>query len=102
MLRNSPCKPHHTNRERSFRSINISKRHSYGLTYFAFCRYAEETGDYAQRRELASIMEALDSDGDGCIGLLDFVLFAARRKELSIYSKFAQVINELRDSNDGI
>ena len=47
-------------------------------------------------------MEALDSDGDGCIGLLDFVLFAARRKELSIYSKFAQVINELRESNDGI
>ena len=72
------------------------------LLFFAFCRYAEETGDYAQRRELASIMEALDSDGDGCIGLLDFVLFAARRKELSIYSKFAQVINELRDSNDGI
>lgn len=44
------------------------------------CRYAEETGDYAQQRELQSVIEALDSDGDGCIGLLDFVLFAARRK----------------------
>jgi len=45
-----------------------------------FVRYAEETGDFAQQRELRSVMEALDSDGDGCIGLLDFVLFAARRK----------------------
>jgi len=44
------------------------------------CSYAEETGDYAQQRELQSVIEALDSDGDGCIGLLDFVLFAARRK----------------------
>jgi hypothetical protein len=43
-------------------------------------RYAEETGDFAQQRELRSVMDALDSDGDGCIGLLDFVLFAARRK----------------------
>ena len=42
--------------------------------------YAEETGDFAQKKELASIVEALDSDGDGKIGLLDFVLFAARRK----------------------
>jgi len=42
--------------------------------------YAEESGDFAQRRELSSIIEALDSDGDGRIGLLDFVLFAARRK----------------------
>lgn len=28
-------------------------------------RYAEETGDFAQRRELAAIMDALDMDGDG-------------------------------------
>jgi Ca2+-binding EF-hand superfamily protein len=47
------------------------------------CRYAEETGDYAQQRELQSVIEALDSDGDGCIGLLDFVLFAARRKVIN-------------------
>ena len=39
-------------------------------------------------------------DGDGSIGLLDFVLFAARRKELSVYSKFQSVIEELRDSRD--
>ena len=43
--------------------------------------YAEETGDYAQKRELTIIMEALDGDGDGLIGLLDFVLFAARMKD---------------------
>ena len=34
------------------------------------------------------------------IGLLDFVLFAARRKELSVYSKFQSVIEELRGSTD--
>jgi hypothetical protein len=50
------------------------------LWFILLRRYAEETGDFAQQRELRSVMDALDSDGDGCIGLLDFVLFAARRK----------------------
>ena len=49
---------------------------------------------------MTTILEALDMDGDGSIGLLDFVLFAARRKELSVYSKFQSVIEELRDSRD--
>jgi cobalamin biosynthesis protein CobT len=60
--------------------------------------YAEESGDYAQKRELDNIIEALDSDGDGRIGLLDFVLFAARCKELSVHSKFERVISELQNS----
>lgn len=40
-------------------------------------------------------MAALDSDGDGKIGLLDFILFAARRKQLSVHHKFLRVIDEL-------
>ena len=57
--------------------------------------YAEETGDYAQTRELTTIMEAIDGDGDGLIGLLDFVLFAARMKDSHSREQFSGVMTEM-------
>jgi len=42
--------------------------------------FAEETGDLAAIRDAAPALEVLDIDGDGVIGLLDFIAFAARLK----------------------
>ncbi|CAM9422438.1 unnamed protein product [Choristocarpus tenellus] len=44
--------------------------------------YAEEGGDYAQLREVDACMEAVDADGDGKVGLADYINFAARLKEI--------------------
>ena len=40
-------------------------------------------------------MEALDGDGDGLIGLLDFVLFAARMKDSYSRDQFSGVMSEM-------
>eukprot|EP00611_Tribonema_gayanum_P009298 TRINITY_DN19080_c0_g1_i1.p2 TRINITY_DN19080_c0_g1~~TRINITY_DN19080_c0_g1_i1.p2 ORF type:complete len:201 (-),score=89.82 TRINITY_DN19080_c0_g1_i1:55-657(-) len=42
--------------------------------------YAGEQNDFAQAREVDACIEAVDVDGDGKIGLMDFLCFAARLK----------------------
>ncbi|CAM9355400.1 unnamed protein product [Chrysoparadoxa australica] len=44
--------------------------------------YAEEGGDYAQLKEVDACMEAIDADGDGKVGLVDYITFASRLKEI--------------------
>lgn len=57
--------------------------------------YAEESDDMAQGTEVQSIITALDADGDGAIAPLDFILFAARMKELYQRDCFSSVLAEL-------
>jgi diadenosine tetraphosphatase ApaH/serine/threonine PP2A family protein phosphatase len=42
--------------------------------------YAGEQNDYAQQKEVQACIEAVDLDGDGRIGIMDFISFAARAK----------------------
>ncbi|CAM9839268.1 unnamed protein product, partial [Choristocarpus tenellus] len=42
--------------------------------------YADEQDDFAQEREIEACIMAVDIDGDGKIGLMDFISFAARLK----------------------
>ncbi len=42
--------------------------------------YAEECGDYAQLKEVAACMDAVDADCDGKIGLVDYIYFSSRLK----------------------
>ena len=62
----------------------------------AAARYAEETGDYAQEKEAAACLAALDADGDGAVGLMDWIAFAARLKEWRKNVMFATVMREIR------
>jgi hypothetical protein len=48
--------------------------------------YAEEGGDYAQLKEVDACMAATDADGDGAIGLHDYINFAARLKAVWLLS----------------
>jgi hypothetical protein len=50
------------------------------LDYDDLVAYAEETGDMMAIRDASMALEILDIDGDGRIGLLDFINFAARLK----------------------
>merc|ERR1712146_254832 len=52
-------------------------------------RYAEETGDYALKEEAIDCIKILDIDGDGRIGLWDYINFAARLKELHLSNQHA-------------
>lgn len=45
--------------------------------------YAEECGDYAQLKEVDAVMDAVDADCDGQIGLADYISFAHRLKSVA-------------------
>jgi len=51
------------------------------ITRNELSEYAEESDYIVQRKELDQIMNAIDADRDGKIGLLDYIIFAARVKE---------------------
>jgi Ca2+-binding EF-hand superfamily protein len=65
-------------------------------------RYAEEDeevgGGGASRTQAEECVRLLDGDGDGKIGLLDFICFAARLKELHRKKEFSLVLSDLRRS----
>ena len=65
-------------------------------------RYAEEDeevdGGGASRTQAEECVRLLDGDGDGKIGLLDFICFAARLKELHRKEEFSLVLSDLRRS----
>ncbi|CAM9729503.1 unnamed protein product [Chrysoparadoxa australica] len=46
----------------------------------ALAMYAKEQDDFAQEKEIAACIEAVDIDGDDMISMMDFVSFAARLK----------------------
>lgn len=48
------------------------------IGYEDLVAYGEETGGLAGIRDAAAALEIVDIDGDGKIGLLDFIHFAAR------------------------
>jgi Ca2+-binding EF-hand superfamily protein len=48
------------------------------IEYDDLLAYGEETGDFSRIRDVNLALEILDVDGDGRIGLLDFIHFAAR------------------------
>ena len=48
------------------------------IGYEDLVAYAEETGDVSGIREAGEALEIVDIDGDGKIGLLDFIHFASR------------------------
>ena len=52
------------------------------IEYEDLVAYAEETGDMSGIRDAAAALEILDKDGDGKIGLLDFIHFARRLKQI--------------------
>eukprot|EP00612_Vaucheria_litorea_P004897 CAMPEP_0171470130 /NCGR_PEP_ID=MMETSP0945-20130129/11740_1 /TAXON_ID=109269 /ORGANISM="Vaucheria litorea, Strain CCMP2940" /LENGTH=383 /DNA_ID=CAMNT_0011999493 /DNA_START=221 /DNA_END=1372 /DNA_ORIENTATION=- len=56
--------------------------------------YAEESGDYAQLKEIDTCMEALDADQDDKISLHDYINFAARLK--AIYEMRVEMENEMK------
>jgi Ca2+-binding EF-hand superfamily protein len=63
-------------------------------------RYAEEeAGEGASRGQAEECVRLLDGDGDGRIGLLDFICFAARLKELHRKEEFSLVMSDLRRSS---
>lgn len=57
------------------------------IEYEDLVAYAEETGDMTGIRDAANALEILDIDGDGKIGLLDFIHFARRLKKIHQSSK---------------
>lgn len=52
------------------------------IEYEDLVAYAEETGDFLRLRDASLALDILDIDGDGCIGLLDFIHFASRLQSL--------------------
>lgn len=74
----------------------MDKDNSQSIERDEIAAYAEESDDFAQKRELDVVMESLDTDGDGVIGLLDFILFAARLKEHAQHERHASLLNELQ------
>lgn len=54
------------------------------------------TGDYSQIREAKRALEIVDVDKDGRMGLLDYIHFAARLKELQEANRHATLMQELR------
>lgn len=59
-------------------------------------RYAEETGDSASLHQAEECIRLLDVDGDGRIGLFDYVILAARLKEVHRANQFSLVMCEVR------
>jgi len=57
--------------------------------------YAEETGDFVGIRDAALAIDILDIDGDGMIGMIDFIHFAARLKKIHL----AHISREDNDSD---
>eukprot|EP01038_Epipyxis_sp_PR26KG_P004916 gene4916-6879_t len=55
---------------------------SYTIGYEDLVAYAEETGDLMGIRDASAALEILDIDGDGKIGLIDFIHFARRLKKI--------------------
>lgn len=52
------------------------------IEYEDLVAYAEETGDFMRLRDASLALDILDIDGDGSIGLLDFIHFASRLQRL--------------------
>lgn len=50
------------------------------ITYEDLVAYAEETQDLAAIRDAGTALDIVDIDGDGRIGLVDFIRFATRLK----------------------
>lgn len=62
-------------------------------------RFAEEeAGEGASKGQAEECIRLLDGDGDGRIGLLDFICFAARLKELHRKEEFSLMMSDLRRS----
>lgn len=80
----------------------LDKDDSQSIEREELAAYAEESDDFAQQRELDLLMDALDSDGDGVIGLLDFILFAARLKEQAQHERFSSLLSELREAKPNL
>ena len=68
-------------------SIDESINHQNTITYEDLVAFAEETGDLSAIRDAGPALEVLDIDGDGVIGLLDFIHFAARLKGIYLRAK---------------
>lgn len=51
------------------------------IGYEDLVAYGEETGGLAGIRDAADALAIVDIDGDGMIGLLDFIHFAARLRD---------------------
>ena len=72
--------------------------HQNTITYEDLVAFAEETGDLSAIRDAGPALEVLDIDGDGVIGLLDFIHFAARLKGIYLRTKAeAELERDQRD-----
>jgi hypothetical protein len=69
------------------------------IEYEDLVAYAEETGDFMRIRDASLVLDILDIDGDGCIGLLDFIHFASRLQ--SLYQDGMLSISRPGDGEDG-
>jgi hypothetical protein len=76
--------------------------YTYIHTYTHIYIFTEETGDCASKHQAEEIISLLDVDGDGRIGLYDYVCFAARLKELHRKNQFSLVMSDLRASTTSI
>jgi hypothetical protein len=54
------------------------------IGYEDLVAYGEETGGLAGIRDAADALAIVDIDGDGVIGLLDFIHFAARLRDTEL------------------
>lgn len=54
------------------------------IGYEDLVAYGEETGGLSGIRDAADALAIVDIDGDGVIGLLDFIHFAARLRDTEI------------------
>ena len=54
------------------------------IAYEDLVAYGEETGGLAGIRDAADALAIVDIDGDGVIGLLDFIHFAARLRDADL------------------
>lgn len=68
------------------------------IEYEDLVAYAEETGDFMRLRDASLALDILDIDGDGSIGLLDFIHFASRLQMLYDQGLLNTVSNNVDDS----
>lgn len=61
------------------------------IEYDDLIAYAEETADFVGIRDAGVALDILDIDGDGKIGLLDFIHFAGRLKRMHLNDTDPQV-----------
>lgn len=54
------------------------------IAYEDLVAYGEETGGLSGIRDAADALSIVDIDGDGVIGLLDFIHFAARLRDTGL------------------